>query len=65
MHRDEQQRREEWFWSNESMLKGGVGSDIDWCQRVVQKNHDASSRYHLIIGLCNAYNIMIFMFKKT
>lgn len=46
------------------MLKGGVGSDIDWCQIVVQKNHDASSKYHLMIGLCNAYNIMIYMLRK-
>jgi len=45
------------------MLKGGVGSDIGWCQRVVHKNHDASWRYHLMIGLCNTYNIMIYMLR--
>jgi hypothetical protein len=46
------------------MLQGGAGSDIHWCQRVMQKNHDASPIYHLMIGLCNTYNIMMYMLKK-
>jgi hypothetical protein len=46
LHREsEQQRGEELFWNNESMLKDGAGSDIHCCQRVVQKNNDASPRY--------------------